>query len=352
MKRITLPTILVCLAVCASALALPIYANASLNAQANKVMEKEAPADLMEEKNTEGNQASQTRDGRPAPIRNTVLLTDTQLAYFKDKATLAFRETLGLDIPKELKFEYSTTVFGEVVYVDLTWDDGMGYADGNDLQKITTHRDDVKYIAGFVTNDISKPAALLHIVTNNGYDIKKLQGIQKLGVEALKSDMGIVVPEDYYVSSNIRVEFACCMNSIITEYERYRTSTDLQWGKTIVVDWTKANFLYSYSASFEEINLVKNTGKIVGLGNLEGQFNPDGSIPEFAQFTSEQQKSMQARAETFLLKKGIEYGKMANSYQAVDTMSFYFESMTPNDPNHAAVFIVVNSKLEIMEYRY
>jgi len=321
MKKTGMMTAAICVALSFSALILPGYASAELKKEADVVMEKEAPREYMEDFNVEGTQEAKRK------LIDTVFLSDSQIEPLKASAEKAFLEILGVEIPREMEFEYHTMEY-EGVKISLSW------SDNKDPALASTF-----FSASFTTKDLqNKPAVLTEFVVNNGYDIEKLDGLTKQGLEALNTELGITVPEDYFMDAHVVV---------------YLTNGQ---PKDIVVtlNWAEGNNNNpSYMVMFDKVDLLKNTGRITGLKNKGAVIYQDEAvISGTAKFTAVQEEELLKAAKQFLSERGIGVGSLTRAHQMGEIMWFVFDTVAENDSTRTFVDIEIKSDFEVLGYIY
>ncbi len=323
---VSLPVVAMCLALSSLAFALPIYANVGMSSETGKVMKVETPKEYMQDFTIEGKQ-------QKGQLVDSIFLSEAQISDLKTAAAKSFKETLGIEVPSNLKFEYRT-IPSDGIRIGLSWLDEKESASKDGVM----NKDGVLYFADFHMADTSKAAVLNTIGVKNGYDAKKLDGLKKQAIDALKKEVKATVPDNYFVSTRVIVNFLGKNQDINVQFE---------WSKSKKIDMLKDTSACSYVAGFDKVDLSKNQGRLNAIENTEATFMANANA---AKFTSIQETNMLEAAKTFLNQKEIGFGKLISSMQMGNVLWFTFDSVTDNKSDRAVIDVYIGSDLNVTGY--
>lgn len=325
---VSLTVVVMCLALSLSAFVLPIYANIGTGPEIGKVMKVETPKEYMQDFSIEGKQ-------QKSQIVNSIFLSESQINYLKAAAGKAFKDTLGTEIPGNLKFEYSTMPYNGI-QIGLRWLDEKesGSKEG------VLHKGGLLYFADFHMADTSKAAVLNTIGVKNGYDTKKLNDLKNQGIEALKNEVKVTVPDNYFLSTRVIANFKEKNQDISVQFE---------WSKSEAIDILKGIPACSYAAGFDKVDLSKNQGRLTALENVEAisLVNADS-----VKFTSIQETNLLEAAKKFLKEKEIGFGNLISSRQIGNVLWFTFDSVTDNKSDRTVIDIYIGSDFKVTGYLF
>lgn len=343
-SRMAVLTASVCVALSVSAFALPCFAKTGLNNGQDKVMEKEAPKEYMEDFYASVQSGNESK----------IFLTENQTQQLITEAEQAYKEELGIDIPGGLEFEYTVTRYNpedNAVSIVLTW------------SGTTEEQQTIQYLAYFTSNDfLNEPAVLLSINAWNGFDTGRFETLKEESLKALGDELELAVPDDYI--SNIYVSASFADGQCETGLGFMWVSPRLD-AKRLDVNGTPVSSSAYYSVKFDKIDLsqetlAQNTGRITEIQKLyeftQASIMEERSAPGYKEFSEIQKNDMLDAAKQFLTGKGLELGNLRRSLQiTIDenpVMWFTFEAMGLNDSASGSVNVTVSPEFKILGYSF